>query len=167
MARHSANLRCSLATVCVPPPLFLTMNVTSFSSVAISIIAQSQRSSTKNTKKRWRSSTSAASSGETALKTITLKPEVHVVGFCSDWADKWKKSVALSVVRVRLSYDEILVRQTEEADNLFFVTSGELKLVADAEQHKQQFADVMKSASNVLLDDKCVRTTFSTQYLKN
>ena len=66
--------------------------------------------------------------------------------------------MALSVVRVRLSYDEVLVRQTEEADNLFFVTSGELKLVADAEQHKQQFADVMKSASNVLLDDKCVRT---------
>ena len=75
---------------------------------------------------------------------------------CRDWADKWKKSVALSVVRVRLSYDETLVRQGEEAENLFFVTSGELKLVADAEQHKQQFADVMKSASSVLLDDKFV-----------
>ena len=82
---------------------------------------------------------------------------------CRDWADKWKKSVALSVVRVRLSYDETLVRQGEEAENLFFVTSGELKLVADAEQHKQQFADVMKSASSVLLDDKFVRSALCDQ----
>ena len=69
------------------------------------------------------------------------------------WAEKWKRSIALSVVRHRLSYDEVLLRQGDAAENLYFVTSGELKLIADPEQHKQQFADVIKQSTDILHDD--------------
>ena len=71
----------------------------------------------------------------------------------SGWAEKWKRSIALSVVRHRLSYDEMLVRQGDSVESLYFITSGELKLVADPEQHKHQFADVIKQSTEILHDD--------------
>ena len=82
-----------------------------------------------------------------------MHSSTHAVFVYSGWANKWKRSIALSVVRQRLSYDEVLVRQGDDVDNLYFVTSGELQLTADPELHKTQFEDFLKLSANILHDE--------------
>ena len=43
--------------------------------------------------------------------------------------------------------------QGDNVDDLYFVTNGELKLVADPEQHKEQFSDFIKKSTGILQED--------------
>ncbi|GAB1598579.1 uncharacterized protein LOC115231060 [Argonauta hians] len=64
------------------------------------------------------------------------------------WSHKYKHQLAMAVYKTVLSYDEILIRQGEPVNSIFFILSGQVQIICNPRQHISQYPQLMSHMKN-------------------
>ncbi|ELU14748.1 hypothetical protein CAPTEDRAFT_205292 [Capitella teleta] len=70
------------------------------------------------------------------------------------WPNKWKKSIALALNKEVRGYEEVLIKQGDKADFLYFIDSGGVTISTEPADHKEQFKMFIQKCSMMFEDEE-------------
>ncbi|XP_041367196.1 uncharacterized protein LOC121381874 isoform X2 [Gigantopelta aegis] len=86
------------------------------------------------------------------------------------WQPKYKKMMAMSLVKSNLKFEDVIIKQTNPVEGLYFVISGQVKVVIDASLHSEQYPDLYPKSNVADLEKEkardILRKEMSLQSLK-